>query len=122
MKPDPNFLGLYARLVACTAEPGSAQGCWTWRCKVTKRYPTLNVRVRGKHRTLKAHRAMLTLLDCEGETECFPDLYDLYSLAELEADHQCFCNPLCVAPDHLVWSTKEENAKRRWHVHPDTRP
>lgn len=56
---------------------------------------------------------MLVLLELDGDTHLFWDLYELYSVAELEADHLCVGNPLCINPDHLQWLTAEENNAKR---------
>jgi hypothetical protein len=118
-RADPAFQGLYRRLVACTDDPENGQSCWIWKRRITKRYPVFNLRARGKHRTLKVHRAILVLLECGAETELFFDLYELYSVAEFEADHFCFNNSRCINPDHLQWLTKEDNLRDRWVRHPD---
>lgn len=114
------YLDLWARIVANTREPDNGQSCWLWTGKVSKRYPSMNVRRDGVHMTIKPHRAMLVLLELAGEDELFWELYDAYSVACLEADHLCYCNPLCVNPDHLQWEEKTDNVNARWHrSHPD---
>jgi hypothetical protein len=106
--------GLYKRLVALTHEPENDSGCWTWLGLVKARYPRCNIRNdENKHTEIRPHRAMLVLMECDGEWEHFWQLYLLYSLAELQADHLCF-NELCINPDHLRWLTPEENRARRW--------
>ncbi len=106
--------GLYKRLVRLTAEPELDGGCWTWLGLVKARYPRCNIRNdEGDHTEIRPHRAMLVLMECDGEWEHFWQLYLLYSLAELQADHLCF-NDKCINPDHLRWLTPEENRARRW--------
>lgn len=117
----PKYGTLFERLVANTAEPANDQACWLWVGKCSKRYPTLNVRIGGKHRTIKAHRAMLVCCELDGEPDLFWDLYELYSVAEFEGDHLCFNNPLCINPDHLQWLTEQENSAKRWVPHADQR-
>lgn len=63
---------------------------------------------------------MLVLTELEGETDLFWDLYELYSVSGLEADHLCFNNPLCINPDHLQWLTQADNLNKRF-THPDSR-
>lgn len=106
------FSSLYERLVANTHTPESPTGCWTWKGRIVNGYPRFNVRCEGKHLQLRAHRAMLCLLECEGETELFYSLYQTYSVAEFEAEHLCDDNPACINPDHLEWLTKEEHLQR----------
>lgn len=116
----PGFTTLFGRLVANTAEPENDQACWTWLGKCTRRYPRANIRHQGKHRPIKPHRAMLVLMELGDEVEFFWDLYELYSVSELEADHLCFNNPLCINPDHLQWLTaRENNDKRHSRFYPD---
>lgn len=113
------YASLFERLVANTKldeEQLESTGCWIWTGKVSKRYPTINIRVRGRHRTIKSHRAMLVCMECAEEPSLFIDLYDLYSASELEADHLCANNPLCINPDHLQWLTEDENNHKPTHV------
>lgn len=78
------------------------------------RYPRANIRNdEGEHTEIRPHRAVLVLMECGAETEHFWQLYLLYSLAELQADHLCW-EPACINPDHLVWATAEENRARRY--------
>lgn len=125
-----NFSTLYERLVRNTAEPENAQGCWTWTGTVKERYPRLNVRTGdGRHKEVRAHRAMLCLMECGEETELFWEVYELFSVAKFEGDHLCTDNPLCINPDHLRWLTKEEHddvtrqrgqgLTRRWSKYDD---
>ena len=107
------FSTLFSRLVANTAEPDNAQACWTWLGKCSRRYPATNIRYQGRHITIKPHRAMLVLMELEDRVDLFWDLYELYSIAQLEADHLCFNNPLCINPDHLQWLTAKENSDKR---------
>ena len=86
---------LYQRLVKLSAQPDSEQGCWTWRGMVKGRYPRLNIRTSaGKHKQIRAHRAMAVLMEVGEEVELFWDLYELYSVAGFEGDHLCEGNPL----------------------------
>ncbi len=104
------FSTLFGRLVSNTEEPANAQGCWSWNKLVVGRYPRLNVRTGdGRHKQIRAHRAMMCILECGEETELFWQLYELYSIAKFEADHLCTGNALCINPDHLRWLTKEEH-------------
>lgn len=114
------YADLWARIVASTEDPDNGQACWTWTGKVTKRYPSMNVRRDGVHLTIKPHRAILVLLEVGFDLELFWDLYDAYSIAALEADHICYGNPLCINPDHLQWLPAPENSRARWERnHPD---
>lgn len=116
-----NFSGLYKRLVALTSDPRSETGCWVCRpAPGQAAYGRINIRIRGQHRKVAAHRAMLTLIDCGDEPELFADLLELYSIAKLECDHLCFATPRCINPDHLQWLTHEEHVeKNRSERHPD---
>ena len=111
------FTGLYARLVRLTIEPESVNGCWLWTGLVKNHYPRFNIRTpHDGHRQIRAHRAMLVLMEIGGETEYFWDLYYLYSLAGFEGDHLCSHSALCICPDHLQLLTKDEHVaetKRR---------
>jgi hypothetical protein len=111
----------FARLVRNTAEPINDQACWLWTASHSKRYPRMCVRVNGKNFTIKPHRAMLVILEVGAEHHLFWPLYELYSIAEFEADHHCFNSPMCINPDHLQWLTEEENSAKRWIKHPDQR-
>ena len=111
--------GLYQRLVANTDCTGT-QACWTWTGRCHKGYPKVSIRIDGKHRTIKPHRAMLVLTELEGEAELFGALYDAYSASEMEAEHLCYYNPRCINPDHLEWLTREEHIQRTHSErHPD---
>ena len=111
---------LFQRMVRNTAEPDNDQSCWLWTGSKRKRYPALSARLAGKHRRIAAHRAILVILDCGEETELFPELYDAYSIAEFQADHLCFNNPLCINPDHLQWLTPEDHRVKTFtQKHPD---
>lgn len=106
----------FMRLVQLTEEPATDNGCWLWNGRSYGQYGRLNIRARGKHRTIRAHRAMLTIMECSEEPELFFDLYEAYSIAEFECDHLCTENPLCMNPDHLQWLTKtEHDVKNRTH-------
>lgn len=110
MKPYPT---LYQRLVSSVDTPANEQRCWLWnKARNDRGYPTLNVRApNGSHKQIRAHRAILVLLELEGETEHFWDLYWLYSAAELEADHLCSESPACINPDHLQWLHKDDHKR-----------
>ena len=111
-KTHKRYVGLYSRLVRLTYDPESNVGCWGWRGLVRGRYPRFNIRTPdGKHKQIRAHRAMAVLFEIGDETECFWDLYYLYSLAGFEGDHLCEGNPLCINPDHLQLLHKEEHDK-----------
>ena len=117
------YQNIFTRLLSNIEEPENDQACWLWKGKVWKRYPhRINIRCRGKHCQIKPHRAMLTILECGGETELFADLYDAYSVAGFEADHLCFHSPLCINPDHLQWLTQEQHKEKNCtYIHPDQR-
>lgn len=122
MSNHKGFKGLFQRLVRNTAEPDNDQSCWLWTGPVRKRYPMLVIRhpETGKVKTLSAHRAVQVILECGEESELFLDLYAAYSASELQADHLCFANPLCINPDHLQWLTDEQHRhKNATEVHPD---
>ena len=105
------YATLYQRIVSLTAPPSSEQGCWTWRGLVKQRYPRLNIRTSdGRHKQIRAHRAMAVLMEIGEDVDLFWELYELYSIAKFEADHLCEGNPLCCAPDHLRMLDKEEHA------------
>jgi hypothetical protein len=78
-------------------------GCWVWigRRGGGRRgeYGHVNVRVNGKHKTLKAHR--LAYVVFKGE---IPN--------GMTVDHKC-TNPLCINPDHLDLVTGERNTQLR---------
>lgn len=114
---------LFERLVRNTEIPADqmeSTGCWVWTKAGGgrgKAYPVFNAYCRGKHKQLKAHRAMLVLMEVGGRADLFYDLYELYGVAELEADHLCFNEPRCINPDHLRWLTKEEHkehTRQQW--------
>jgi|SRR6476659_2339266 len=106
---------LFERLVRNTVIPEGqleSTGCWVWTKAMGgrgKNYPTFNLHCRGKHKQLKAHRAMLVLMEVGDEVELFYDLYELYGVAEFEADHRCEDTPMCINPDHLRWLEKGEH-------------
>lgn len=107
------YASLFERLIA-NSEPAPGQnenGCWMWTGKTDgKRWPygTLNVRVSGQHRTLRAHRAMAKVF--EGELG-----------PEQTVDHLCGVY-LCVNPDHFDIVTRVENSKRSQEVNPRLPP
>lgn len=117
------FLTLYDRLVNNTYIPegqSEANGCWVWVGTVSntdedgsrsrrKQYPRFSLRIGGKHRTLKAHRAMLVASECAEEPELFADLYMGYSILGFESDHHGCNNGLCINPDHTQWLHRDEH-------------
>lgn len=108
---------LFTRLLknTTTSEEENEGGCWLWTGMVKARYPRVNIRNdENEHKQIRPNRAMLVLMEVGSETEHFWQLYKLYSLAELEADHICW-QPMCVNPDHLQWLTSEDNRNRRWN-------
>lgn len=108
------YAGLFTRLVKNTHEPENEQSCWVWKGKIKARYPRANIRNdEGEHQEIRPHRAMLVLIECDGSWELFWQLYLLYSLAELQADHLCF-HEWCINPDHLQWLTPAQNRARRY--------
>lgn len=94
----PRYASLYERLVANTRVEGE---CWLWTGGIgTNKRPQLSIRRNGKHCTCNAAREMLNLF---------------YVLdAEAEASHLCTDSWLCIAPDHLIPETKQQNMARRW--------
>lgn len=96
----PRYASLYERLVANTHEPTSDQGCWVWKGRRDRwGYGHVNVRIDGKHTTLKAHVAMLQAVGVE--------------VADGQhRDHLCR-NPSCINPDHIEPVTVRENMRRR---------
>lgn len=103
--------GLFTRLVRNTEEPATDTGCWLWNGRIVAHYGRINVRLNGRHRQLRAHRAMLVIMECleNDEPELFEELYDTYSAARMEAGHHCRMHPHCINPDHLQWLTQEEH-------------
>ncbi len=111
---------LFSRLIDRTETPENDQACWTWKGQLKKRYPSFDVMMYRKQKTIRPHRAILVILECGEDTHLFPDLYNAYTIAGFEADHLCFGNPLCVNPDHLQWLTKDEHdIKSNTERHPD---
>lgn len=50
------YASLYERLIANSAEPESATGCWPWLARCDRwGYGLVNLRIDGAHLTLKAH-------------------------------------------------------------------
>jgi hypothetical protein len=98
------YATIFERLVANTAEPESTQGCWVWTAAADNRpgrgYARINLRVDGKHRSLRAHRVMAQVF------------HDKPLTPADEVDHLCY-NVLCINPDHLEVCTKRENLSRR---------
>jgi hypothetical protein len=101
----PRYNSLFERLVANSHKPDdqNENGCWLWTGTTDgKRWPygKVNVRIDGKHTSLRAHRAMAQLfeekpLDPEHET----------------VEHLCG-NPLCVNPDHFELIDRVDNSLR----------
>jgi hypothetical protein len=77
-------------------------GCWVWIGKHNRKggYPTLNMRIAGKHQTFYAHRVSYAVFR--------EDIRYGMSI-----DHMCE-NPSCINPDHLRQVTVTENSKLRW--------
>lgn len=103
------YASLYERLIANSeAAPGQNEcGCWLWKGKTDgKRWPygTLNVRIEGRHVTLRAHRAMAEVF----EGVLGPDD---------TIDHLCR-TALCINPDHFESISNAENARRSYHDNP----
>jgi hypothetical protein len=99
------YESMFARLVANTSvDPEQNEnGCWLWTGKTCRRgeYGHINVRVAGKHKTLKAHRVM------------FEEVHGVKLTEEQTVDHLC-ASTLCIHPDHLdpVPISREENSRR----------
>jgi len=79
-------------------------GCRIWTGKRAKRRGgredgRLNIRVNGRHKTVRAHRCSYEVFNGP-----IPEGY--------QVDH-CYINPLCIEPTHLEAVTGEENLKRR---------
>jgi len=110
--PSP-YSSLYARLASHVVDDPC--GCWLWQLRADGRrdscvYPRLNIRVRGKHLMVFAHRAMLVLDECghDVDLELFFHTYHAYSVARFEADHAPTCvSSLCINPRHLQWLPRE---------------
>lgn len=104
------YASLYERLIANSekAEDQNENGCWLWTGKTDKKpwpYGQLNVRVSGKHTTLRAHRAM------------FGEILRRPLLTDETVDHLCG-QWLCVNPDHLEIVSREENSRRSQQANP----
>jgi hypothetical protein len=99
------YASLFLRLVANTAEPENDRACWVWIAAIDDRpgrgYPRINLRVNGKHRSLRAHRVMAQ------------EFHPVPLTEKDEVDHLCF-NPKCINPDHLEVVTKQINMARQW--------
>jgi HNH endonuclease len=108
--------GVYARLVANTAEPSNDQGCWEWQAKRDRWwYGRINLYVPGLGRvvTLMAHVALFATF--HAAPACADDLFLAYQeviASGLELDHLCEMPPCC-NPDHLELVTPSENCQRR---------
>lgn len=98
------YASLYERLIANTSKPDdqNENGCWLWQGKTVKGYGRLNVRTKGQHRTLHAHRAM------EG-------VFLRRELRREETlDHLCVMSACC-NPDHWQPETNHRNAQLAQH-------
>jgi len=94
---------LWARILAnCTVDP--ITGCWLWLGKTKHsrgtqaRYPAMNLRVEGKHKTVAVYRVVASLilgreLDPSQET----------------VEHTCFTT-VCIAPHCIGLMTNIDNA------------
>ncbi len=111
--PYPN---LWARLMANSTCPESAQDCWRWTGRLDREgYGLINVYVPGlgRNATLKAH--IVAALWLQAQPESADEMYLAYqehSASGLEWDHLCN-ERWCIYPDHLDLVTGEENCKRR---------
>lgn len=136
--PSP-YSSLYARLCEHVVEDPS--GCWLWTLRADGRgrhyYPRLNIRVRGRHLMVFAHRAMLVLDECghDVDIELFFHTYHAYGVARFEADHATTCvSSLCINARHLQWLPREEHQAatrargqgiyggKRWAARPQPQP
>lgn len=105
------YHSMYERLVANSEKPDdqNENGCWNWTGTTDgKRWPygKVNVRVNGKHKTVKAHREMEQQFH---EKPLHPD--------EQTVEHLC-CNRLCINPDHFILLTRAENSSASQAVNP----
>ena len=96
---------MYERLVANSEKPDDQNecGCWLWTGTTDgKRWPygKVNVRIDGRHVSLRAHRAMAEIT--EGRA-LHPD--------HETVEHLCG-NPLCVNPDHFELIDRVDNSLR----------
>ena len=96
------YASMYERLVANSEKPDDQNecGCWVWTGCKRWPYGKVNVRIEGRHVSLRAHRAMAEVtegraLDPEHET----------------VEHLCG-NPLCVNPDHFELIDRIDNSLR----------
>lgn len=100
------YPSLFERLLANTTQDSdNPNACWLWAGKSTKgdsgnRYPKLNMRIEGAHKSVYAHRTMLEIVE------------DKPMAANEESDHLCY-QTLCINPDHLERVTKQANYQRR---------
>lgn len=104
---------IHDRVRACTAEPESHTGCWTWTA-TTRRHgggdrPAFSRRVPGVPNPRKVNPQR--------------ELLGISEAAELVASHLCSGNWLCCNPDHLIAETQAENIRRRdWRAMPLPKP
>ncbi len=95
----PTYPDLWHRIVANTAEPENSNSCWLWTAAIRSGYPSLTVRVNGRHASILVHREVVLLLGWE-----IPEGW--------EVDHLCR-NTMCVNPNHLEPVTRAVNLARR---------
>ena len=94
---------MWERLMANTEVGEGPNACWLWTGKTQGRYPTLQVRVNGRQRTILAHREVLLQLGIP-----LPE--------GIEVDHLCR-NTRCIRPCHLEPVTQTVNLSRRVFQH-----
>lgn len=106
------------RLVANTAEPETACGCWPWTGSKKSRYGygRLNIYVPGlrTNTAVTAHVLAFVLLEADHMTT--DELYLAYlemRCSGLELDHTCE-NTACINPDHLDPTTPSINCQRKY--------
>lgn len=99
----PSYPSLWARILAnCRVDP--VTGCWLWTAKTGRsrgsdqRYPTMNVRVDGKHTTVRVHRVVASIV-----------LGRPLDRVEETVEHTCFTT-VCVGPNCIGLMTNADNA------------
>lgn len=96
----PTYSTMWERLMANTEVDEEAWNpCWLWTGAARAGYPTLTVRVNGRHSHILAHREVLLQLG-----------YDLPP--GIEVDHLCY-QPMCIRPCHLEPVPRAVNLARR---------